>query len=198
MNFILNILIILFLIIALILILLCIPATLYIEKNQGEKLKLKVSYLFVKQDILKLNKNNKSNKESEKQEEKKDNKEIPFTEKITYYCKIISEGLKEVNYILSKTKVKNLYLKILFAEGDAAFRAISFGVISSAVYPLLGFIESKTQVSKGAFDLNIKCNYNADKSEYAFNVTIKLSLIFALIGGLRFYGKLRSIRKAAQ
>jgi len=53
MNLILNILIILFSIIALILILLCIPATLYIEKNQGEKLKLKVSYLFIKHDLLK-------------------------------------------------------------------------------------------------------------------------------------------------
>ena len=62
----------------------------------------------------------------------------------------------------------------------------------------VGFIENKTQVSKGAFDLNIKCDYNAYKSEYAFNVTIKLSLIFALIGGLRFYRKLRSIRKAVQ
>lgn len=194
MNFILNILIILFLIIALILILLCIPATLYIEKNQGEKLKLKVSYLFIKQDISKFNKNNKTNKNPEKPKEKKDDKEIPFTKKITHYCHIISEGLKEVNYILSKTKVKNLYLKILFAEGDAAFRAISFGVISSAVYPILGVIENKTKVAKGAFDLDIKCDYNANKSEYAFNVTIKLSLIFALIGGLRFYGKLRNLK----
>lgn len=189
MNLILNILIILFSIIALILILLCIPATLYIEKNQGEKLKLKVSYLFIKHDLLKRSdkSNKRTSKKSKDSNEKKKKEELSFSQKIKYYCHIISEGLKAVNYILSKTKVKNLYLKIICAEGDAAFRAISFGVITSAIYPLLGIIENKTQVSKGAFDLDIRCDYNTNKSEYAFNVTIKLSLIFAVIGGLKFY-----------
>ena len=185
MNLIINILIILFLIILLILILLCVPATLYIEKNQGEKLKLKVSYLFIKKDLLKISKNKKKDKEVKK--EIKEKEKLPFSKKISSYCFIIREGLKEVNYILSKTKIKNLYLKIICAEGDAAFRAVSFGVISSAVYPLLGIIESKTQVADGAFNLDIRCDYNAKKSEYAFNVTIKLSLIFAIIGGLKFY-----------
>lgn len=192
MNLIINILIILFSITALLFILLCIPATLYIEKNQGEKLKLKVSYLFIKKDLLKISKNKKKDKEVKK--ETKEKEKLPFSKKISRYCFIIREGLKEVNYILTKTKVENLYLKIICAEGDAAFRAISFGVISSAVYPLLGIIESKTQVADGAFNLDIRCDYNAKKSEYGFNVTIKLSLIFAIIGGLRFYRKLRLIR----
>ncbi len=191
MNLIINILIFLLFIITLIFILLCIPATLYIEKNQGEKLKLKVSYLFIKQDLLKISKKKKTDKKAQKSTEKKTEEKVSFTKKITHYCYIISEGLKEVNYILSKTKVQNLYLKILCAEGDAAFRAIAFGLVSSAVYPLLGLIENKTKVTDGAFDLDLKCDYNASESEYAFNVTIKLTLIFAVIGGLRFYFKFK-------
>ena len=81
MNLIINILIILFSITALLFILLCIPATLYIEKNQGEKLKLKVSYLFIKKDLLKISKNKKKDKEVQK--ETKEKEKLPFSKKIS-------------------------------------------------------------------------------------------------------------------
>ena len=180
--------------ISLIALILFFPLTLYIEKGQGKKLIIKIKFLFLtfKNDEkamnfiskLKTKSGNKKNKEPEAQKEN-----IPFTKKITNTCKLVSNILSQINYVLSHIRIEHLYLKLICAEMDAAFTAITYGTVCSAVYPLLGIIESKAKVKNEAFDLKIGCDYDGKKSLYDFNITLKFSLIFALIAGIRFFIK---------
>ena len=178
----------------LIFLILFVPLTFYIEKGQGKKLLIKIKFLFFTFEnnektmkfLSKFQKEKKQKKEENKDIKKED---IPFKEKIIKACKLVSNILKQANYVLSHIQVKNLYIKLICAEFDAAFTAISYGAICSAIYPLLGIIENKTKVKKGAFDLKIGCDYNSKKSLYDFNITFSFSLIFVLIAGIRFLKK---------
>lgn len=173
----------------LLLIILTVPVTLYVEKSQGKKLLIKIKFMFFsfENNEKTMNYISKLRKTKPKaQPQKSTNDDLPFKEKILNACSLISNVIRQVNYLLSHITIDHLYLKIICAEFDAAFTAISYGAICSAVYPLLGIIENKTKVKNGAFNLKIGCDYNSKKSLYDFNITLKLSLIFALIAGIRF------------
>ena len=178
------------LIIILLALLLFIPLTFYIEKGQGKKLRIEVKLLFFKfandKKTMKLiSKFNKKNKKNGKKEQK-DTGDISFKDKIINTCKLVSNILNQASYLISHIKINHLYLKLICAEVDTAFTAITYGAVCSAIYPLLGIIESKAKVKNGGFDLKIGCDYDSKKSLYDFNITFSFPLIFALIAGIRF------------
>ena len=171
-------------VLAFVFILLCFPATIYLEKHQDKEFIFKIKYLFIKID----NQNKKESKKEKKATDKKEESDkASFFDKLSYYLKLTKKGLNEAGFILSHTKISNLYLKLICGGADAAFIAVSYGALCSMVYPILGILENKTKVQNGAFDLNIKADYNKKDWEYGFNITLRLSLIFAIIGGIRFY-----------
>ena len=131
--------------------------------------------------ISKFNKNKKKGKK-----EQKETGDISFKDKIINTCKLVSNILNQASYLISHIKINHLYLKLICAEVDAAFTAITYGAVCSAIYPLLGIIESKAKVKNGGFDLKIGCDYDSKKSLYDFNITFSFPLIFALIAGIRF------------
>ncbi len=185
MNILLTLLFIILSIICFLIILLSFPATIYLELKKNSNFKYRVKYLFIDTDKFINKKKNKKQKDFKDKSAKKD--DTPLKDKISFYCNIIKKGLYEIKFILSFLKIKNLNLKIICSSSDAAFTAITFGAVCSAVYPLLGFIESLTKVKKGAFNLDIRSDYNSKESDYSFNSTFSLPLIFAIIGGLRFF-----------
>ena len=191
-----NILLIILLFIFLILfgILLC-PVTLYIEKNQKEKFKFNLSFLFFSFDNFK-NKSDKKETNSNSNESKKDEKD--FIKSIKFYSSFISDILEDLSSLLSHIRIKSLSLLIICAEGDAALTAISYGGVCSIVYPLLGIIENKTKTDEGAFDLNIKCDYNDKKSKYAFNSTLKSTPLILIIIGIKVFLKYQKHSKQMQ
>lgn len=116
---------------------------------------------------------------------KKKIEDTGLSDTVSEVTRLVSDLLNEVIYLLPHCTVKNLYLKIKCAEDDAALTALCFGAVSSVVYPLLGFIENKMKVDKGAFDLKIGCDYNSRKPEFDFNATIKVTILFAAIAIIR-------------
>jgi len=186
-NILLTLLFIILSIICFLIILLSFPATIYLELKKNSNFKYRVKYLFIDTDKFIIKKKNKKQKEKDFKDKSAKKDDTPLKDKISFYCNIIKKGLYEIKFILSFLKIKNLNLKIICSSSDAAFTAITFGAVCSAVYPLLGFIESLTKVKKGAFNLDIRSDYNSKESDYSFNSTFSLPLIFAIIGGLRFF-----------
>lgn len=174
--------------------LLLTPITLYIEKLQGKAFKFKISFLtfcFDNNSLKASSKKKVQKPDKEDKEDKEAEETIPLSQKIKYYVSVIQDFLTKVDRLLSHIRIKNLYLKLVVAEGDAAFSAIAFGSVCSVVYPLLGIIENKTKVDKGAFDLDIRCDYNGKRSEYGFYSTLKLTPFVLLIIGIKAYFKLK-------
>lgn len=126
-----------------------------------------------------------SKEKEEKKAEKKENyfkklfKEKGFAEafrELCYYAKILLE--KSV-YVLKRTNFKIVSLKINVGEKDAATTAISYGVVSSAAYFVLGFIDSNANLKMKNID--ISADFNSVTTNCEFKLKASLKPIFAII-----------------
>ena len=78
---------------------------------------------------------------------------------------------------------------------NAALCAVAFGGISSLIYPVLGILESKTKVSDGAFNLDIRPLYNSTESNLLLSLKLRISPLFLIISALRFFVEYKKAKK---
>lgn len=177
--------------------LLSIPVV--VDMEYIDTFKLKVSWLFIKFNILpkdetkkkKEKKQKKPKKEKEKKEEPE--KEEPEKEessepkdnpiKIFYEDQGVLGIIDLINncasYLGKFTKafirsfyIKRLRLRMWVTEGDAAQTAIKYGKFCQMIYPPLGYICSSCRVKD--YDVNIWAEYCGDKTKGEFETTIAL------------------------
>ena len=185
------------LIIAILLFLLLAPIKLSLNMEYKNYFFVKIKYLFISWDNSIKKKKKQASQKSSKKEESKITKAFKsdFIKTLSFFIKLISKVLKEINYILSKTRIKRLYLQIICAMENAALCAVYFGAVSSLIYPLLGILESKTKVSDGAFNLDIRPLYNSTESKLTFSINLRISPLFLLIAALRLYFEYKKTKK---
>jgi uncharacterized protein YxeA len=162
-------------IVLVILILLLIPVSFSLSFNENFDYTLKYGLIKIPLDSKKT--------KTDKREEKKENyfKKL-FREKgfdaafseLCFYAKIF---LENIFYLLKKIKFKIFNLKISVGGADAAKTAISYGVVSSAVYYVLGFIDSN--VCLKIKEIDISSNFNSRTTKAEFNFKASLRLIYA-------------------
>ena len=170
-------------IVLVILILLLIPVSFSLSFNESFDYTLKYG-------LIKIPLDSKKTKTDKKQEKKENYFKKLFREKgfdaafseLCFYAKIF---LVKILYLLKKIKFKIFNLKISVGGADAAKTAISYGVISSAVYYVLGFIDSNVCLKIKEIDLSPNFNSHATKAEFKLKASLRpiyaFFIAFALI-----------------
>ncbi len=188
---------------------LSIPVVLDME--YGDVFKLRVSWLFVKINILPKDESKKKpKKEKAKQEKTQAEKapaetsaaDIPKKEnpiKIFYEDQGVLGIVELVNNVasylgkFSKGFLKSIYIKklkirIRVTEGDAAQTAIKYGKFCQMIYPPLGFICSSCHVKD--YDVNIWADYCGDKTKGEFETKVALIPRSVINAGIAFVFRL--------
>lgn len=189
---------------------LSIPVVLDME--YGDVFKLRVSWLFVKFNILPKDESKKKpTKEKKPEQEKKQAETAPAETPVTNTAKkenpikIFYEdqgvlGIVELinnvaSYLgkFSKGFLKSIYIKklrirIWVTEGDAAQTAIKYGKFCQMIYPPLGFICSSCHVKD--YDVNIWAEYCGDKTKGEFETKVALIPRSVINAGIAFVFRL--------
>lgn len=193
-------------IVLLFILLLSVPVV--VDMEYVETFKLKVSWLFIKINILPKDENKKK-KEKKPKEETQEEKPAEVKEKGDNPIKIFYEdqgvmGIVDLigncaSYLGRFTKafirsfyIKRLRLRIWVTEGDAAQTAIKYGKFCQMIYPPLGYICSSCRVKD--YDVNIWADYCGEKTKGEFETRIALiprkvinagiALVFRLVARL--------------
>lgn len=173
--------------------------------------KLKISWLFIKVNVLpkdetKEKKPKKEKKVKEKKEKReKKVKEEKETEKKENPIKVFYEDqgvLGMVNFVnncasylgkftkgfLKSIYIRKLNLRLWVTEGDAAQTAIKYGKFCQMIYPPLGFICSSCHVKN--YSVNIVADYCGDKTKGEFETKIAFVPRSVINAGIAFVFRL--------
>ncbi len=189
---------------------LSIPVVLDME--YGEVFRLRVSWLFVKFNILPKDESKKKPEKDKKPKQEKTQTEkapaeAPATDapkkdnpiKIFYEDQGVFGIVELVNNVasylgkFSKGFLKSIYIKklrirIRVTEGDAAQTAIKYGKFCQMIYPPLGFICSSCHVKN--YDVNIWADYCGDKTKGEFETRVALIPRSVINAGIAFVFRL--------
>ncbi len=189
---------------------LSIPVVLDME--YGDVFKLRVSWLFVKFNILPKDESKKKPKKEKKPKAEKPQAEKAPTEtsvtdapkkdnpiKIFYEDQGVLGIVELVNNVasylgkFSKGFLKSIYIKklrirIWVTESDAAQTAIKYGKFCQMIYPPLGFICSSCHVKD--YDVNIWAEYCGDKTKGEFETKVALIPRSVINAGIAFVFRL--------
>lgn len=102
---------------------------------------------------------------------------------------VLKSILYEVKYLLPKCTIQKFRLKINCADEDAATTAIMYGGICASVYPAVGIFYSFTKQKKGCTDIEIKCDFDSEASEFSVDCTVSFTTFYGLIAFLRLWIK---------
>ena len=80
---------------------------------------------------------------------------------------------------LRHIKINKVILNLSVAGSDAAQTAIEYGMVCSAVYPVLSLVSSVTDIKYK--QINVSADFNSDNSKFDFKLNLELSLLFLLI-----------------
>lgn len=107
--------------------------------------------------------------EGEKQKESISSK---ITGLVTVFMLLTDSNL----WLAKKIKAKQLKLDIICGGSDAADAAIEYGVVCSAVYPFIGYLETNFKGAEKALDVNIGCDFE-NEAYFGTDIKIKLRII---------------------
>lgn len=96
--------------------------------------------------------------------------------------------LSHIKRLLRHIKVKRVVLNLTVVGEDAAATAIEYGVICSAVYPVLAFLDSCAKVDFKS--INVNSGFEEKESSFDFSLTASSKVIYllmALIGAFKEY-----------
>ncbi len=189
-------------IILLILTALLIP--LKLELQLTEKFEFKVKYAGFK--ILPKTKERTELKSQkiESEEKSKDNfiKKLFDDNDFPAFCRIIIDFLKtiflQLKFILKHLSIKKLCVDITVASSDAATTAINYGLVCTAFYNLLKFVETLTNLKLK--EINVNSDFEKTKSSFSFSAEISISPLYLLISAiviLKKYSKFTNREESA-
>lgn len=165
-------------------VLLLIPV--YISLDYEENLNVKVKYSFItftllpKSSIKKSKNNDKKIKkvDSEKLKPNDNSSKTNIIENIKNKnnTKLIKKFLKQCIYffkkILNHITIDKLELDVAIVSEDAAKTALMYAIISSVVYPIIGFLKSNYKCK--SFDCNLKPGFLLNKGYMYFHLHVNV------------------------
>ena len=101
-----------------------------------------------------------------------------FTDKVSRLAALVMLFLGQVKYLYSKIRVDRIYTMII-CGGDGAEAAINYGIVCSAVYPLVGYLDASLNMKKDAQSIEIFCNFEND-NKIEFELILSIRTVFLL------------------
>ncbi len=142
--------------------------------------------------------NNVKSAARSKTEEKKQKKKSGMTPEIIF--SIWGKAKPHIKRLFKKIRVTGVYADITVGGGDAAKTAISYGVHCAAVDGLAAFLDS--MITFKAEKINIRADFELEKSVYYAKATVKLRVSTLLHSGLwgaaAIYGELKELNAVSE
>lgn len=193
-------LIIILSVLALLGILLLLPVSLHISFKDDLFLKVKLSGIRVyeikpQEDIEKPSPAEASDKSAEtdvKGAFKTLTEKLGFRDavkEILTFIKALTVRLKkQLKHIL----IRRLILNVRVASPDAAKTAIEYGLLCSAIYPALSFID--TTLNAEYKKINVFTDFEQDKPDFDFSVIIRVKILFLIKMAFAAFSEYKNFR----
>jgi len=120
--------------------------------------------------------------DGEKTEEKPKKKGFGDYIKALKFLDYIDILEKATKHFLSKIYFQKLYLDITVASNDAAKTAQMYGKLDAAIFPLLGFLDSKKKIKDG--EVHIHPDFTSEKLKTVLDTEVCFRLFRALHAGI--------------
>jgi hypothetical protein len=178
-------------IIAIIVVLLLSSIRVFFSFNTENKPELKAKFLFF--TVFDINKPKKKSKKPsrigsaikrmlgfeqiiESQTDEGEKQKESISSKVTGFVTVFMLLTDSNLWLAKKIKAKQLKLDIICGGSDAADAAIEYGVVCSAVYPFIGYLETNFKGAEKALDVNIGCDFE-NEAYFGTDIKIKLRII---------------------
>lgn len=202
-----TVLIIIAVIILLIAVLLLLPASVSFRFNGQAEYKLKYSGItvFDSNRVYKVKSKKKHTDGDRKKEEKKPEEKNAFQKlkeqkglngAIKYLCELLQIIIKKTVWLLKKIKFTKLCLDIIVATDNAAKTGIEYGVICTAVYPLLSFLSSAANIKYKK--VNINADFDKTSTEIDFSFCASSSLLIIALAVIYAFKEYKNIQRTGE
>ena len=165
-------------------VILLLPISVIIKKENGSEVVLLFKILFMTFGEKKENDKPKDNSLKEffgvSKLNKKSVKTKEFIATLREDISLIMELIKRLLGLLKKCKVKVLKIDIVCAEDDAAKTAINYGICYSIISPIINLLHGSMKVCKKGEKINIYSDFNSQNASFEFE-TVIVSRAFRVI-----------------
>ncbi len=96
-----------------------------------------------------------------------------ISDKVTKFITLFMLLADQAIWLVKRIRLKRFGLDVICGGGDAADAAIEYGIVCSAVYPFIGYLETNFKGASKALDVNIGCDF---ENEAYFGTEIKAKL----------------------
>lgn len=110
------------------------------------------------------------------EEIKKDTQESGISDTVSRLIAVLSLLAGQISWLLKRVRIKKLHILAICGGSDAADAAIEYGVVCSAVYPFIGYLETNFKGAEKALDVNIGCDFE-NEAYFGTDIKIKLRII---------------------
>ena len=87
---------------------------------------------------------------------------------------------QKLGYIVRHIRIKKLDLTCISGGEDPASAALDYGKTCAVLYPFLGYLESAVRSSPKKMSAEVRCDFDREKSVYAFDTVISLRTFHAV------------------
>lgn len=108
-----------------------------------------------------------------------------FTGAVKILFDFVHKILLPLKDFLKRIKVKKFKLKLVVAGEDAAATAVEYGMVCSAVYPVMALLEACVGIK--AQNIYIRSNFESSESEFSVSFSLKIQVLLALIFAWKIY-----------
>lgn len=102
-----------------------------------------------------------------------------ISDKVTKFITLFMLLADSLIWLVKKIKLKRFGLDVICGGGDAADAAIEYGVVCSAVYPFIGYLETNFKGAERALDVNIGCDFE-NEAYFGIDIKAKIRIIHIL------------------
>ena len=88
--------------------------------------------------------------------------------------------LRQLVWLLPRCRVRKLELRAICAEGEPDEAALEYGKLCAAVYPIVGIVDNIIPINRRKLRLDLRCDFEAEKSDFALTAVIRARLGTAL------------------
>ena len=145
----------------------------------------KAKYKHEKTDTVTDEKAEKTTTEEAKKFFEKLKKKYGFTGALKSVFGFAFKILSQLKSMLKHIKVNKLKLKILIAGEDAAATAVEYGVVCSAVYPVMALLDSCNGIN--VKNIDVRSNFETSECEFAFSFSLRIAVIYLLFSAWKIY-----------
>ena len=111
---------------------------------------------------------------------------ISFT--VSQFADVLLALVGRVLWLLPRCRVHRLALRVVCADADGGDAAMNYGTVCAVLYPLVGFVQNKLRLKKHALQLDVRCDFDSEQSDFAYDIRFSVT-IWQILRALLFIVK---------